>query len=67
MTAPAWAERLKSRFRAAFWVEDARGPYPAVALDRDKRPVDSVTSGFGHLLGTGRGCPGASAPARHGP
>ncbi|MFF0729918.1 glycogen debranching N-terminal domain-containing protein [Streptomyces sp. NPDC004134] len=48
-----WAERLKSRFREAFWVEDARGPYPAVALDRDKRPVDSVTSGFGHLLGTG--------------
>jgi glycogen debranching enzyme len=24
-----------------------------VALDRDGRPVDSVTSGFGHLLGTG--------------
>jgi glycogen debranching enzyme len=48
-----WAERLKSRFRAAFWVEDVRGPYPAVALDRDKRPVDSVTSAFGHLLGTG--------------
>ncbi|MEU6655685.1 glycogen debranching N-terminal domain-containing protein [Streptomyces sp. NPDC046900] len=48
-----WAERLKSRFRSAFWVEDERGPYPAVALDRDKRPADSITSGFGHLLGTG--------------
>ncbi|GAB2922329.1 glycogen debranching N-terminal domain-containing protein [Streptomyces mayteni] len=48
-----WAERLKSRFRERFWVEDEQGPYPAVALDRDKRPVDSVTSGFGHLLGTG--------------
>nr|AGS50008.1 amylo-alpha-1,6-glucosidase [uncultured bacterium esnapd26] len=34
-------------------MEDAHGPYSAVALDRDGRPVDSVTSGFGHLLGTG--------------
>ncbi|MFE3827788.1 glycogen debranching N-terminal domain-containing protein [Streptomyces sp. NPDC059092] len=48
-----WAERLRDRFRSRFWVEDERGPYPAVALDRDGRPVDSVTSGFGHLLGTG--------------
>ena len=48
-----WAERLRSRFRQRFWVRDEFGPYPAVALDRDKRPVDSVTSGFGHLLGTG--------------
>ncbi|MFJ2648389.1 glycogen debranching N-terminal domain-containing protein [Streptomyces sp. NPDC087420] len=48
-----WAERLRVNFRERFWTEDARGPYPAVALDRDKRPVDSVTSGFGHLLGTG--------------
>lgn len=48
-----WAGRLRDAFRRRFWVEDARGPYPAVALDRDKRPVDSVTSGFGHLLGTG--------------
>ncbi|WP_413752074.1 amylo-alpha-1,6-glucosidase [Streptomyces sp. R-74717] len=48
-----WAERLRDRFRSHFWVEDERGPYPAVALDREKTPVDSVTSGFGHLLGTG--------------
>jgi glycogen debranching enzyme len=48
-----WAQRLRTRFREAFWVEDARGRYPAVALDADKRPVDAVTSGFGHLLGTG--------------
>ncbi|MER8090758.1 glycogen debranching N-terminal domain-containing protein [Streptomyces sp. NPDC087532] len=48
-----WAERLSDRFRKHFWVEDERGPYPAVALDRDRKPVDSVTSGFGHLLGTG--------------
>ncbi|MFF3055331.1 glycogen debranching N-terminal domain-containing protein [Streptomyces sp. NPDC057909] len=48
-----WAERLRDRFRSHFWVEDERGPYPAVALDGDKKPVDSVTSGFGQLLGTG--------------
>ncbi|MGW6508651.1 amylo-alpha-1,6-glucosidase, partial [Streptomyces niveus] len=48
-----WAERLKRRFRETFWVEDETGRYPAVALDAAKRPVDSVTSGFGHLLGTG--------------
>ncbi|HET6353495.1 glycogen debranching N-terminal domain-containing protein [Streptomyces sp.] len=48
-----WAEQLACRFRMRFWVEDAHGPYPAVALDRDGRPADSVTSGFGHLLGTG--------------
>ncbi|WP_250300005.1 glycogen debranching N-terminal domain-containing protein [Streptomyces sp. A 4/2] len=48
-----WAARLRVRFRESFWVEDASGRYPAVALDADKRPVDAVTSGFGHLLGTG--------------
>ncbi|MDG9710828.1 amylo-alpha-1,6-glucosidase [Streptomyces sp. DH10] len=49
----AWAERLAARFRDRFWVSDEHGPYPAVALDGDGKPVDSVTSGFGHLLGTG--------------
>lgn len=49
----AWAERLAARFRDRFWVTDERGPYPAVALDGDGKPVDSVTSGYGHLLGTG--------------
>lgn len=48
-----WAERLADRFRKHFWVQDAHGPYPAVALDGDGRPADAVTSGFGHLLGTG--------------
>ncbi|MER7968220.1 glycogen debranching N-terminal domain-containing protein [Streptomyces sp. NPDC096080] len=48
-----WAEDLAERFRARFWVEDERGRYPAVALDGEGLPVDSVTSGFGHLLGTG--------------
>ncbi|MFC4496516.1 glycogen debranching N-terminal domain-containing protein [Streptomyces ovatisporus] len=48
-----WAERLKSRFRDRFWVEDAQGPYPAIALGSDKQPLDAVTSNMGHLLGTG--------------
>ncbi|HEY6740277.1 MAG TPA: glycogen debranching N-terminal domain-containing protein [Actinopolymorphaceae bacterium] len=48
-----WAEKLAERFRAAFWVEDERGRYPALALDADKAPVDAVASNMGHLLGTG--------------
>jgi glycogen debranching enzyme len=48
-----WAEELRARFRARFWVEDARGAFPAIALDGDKQPVASVTSNIGHLLGTG--------------
>lgn len=48
-----WAERLADRFRDRFWVTDEHGAYPAVALDGEGEPVDSVTSGFGHLLGTG--------------
>ena len=49
----AWAAALAQRFRAAFWVRDEQGPYPAVALDGQGRAVDSVTSNLGHLLGTG--------------
>jgi glycogen debranching enzyme len=45
-----YATRLAEAFRAAFWVD---GGYPALALDRDKRPVDSLTSNIGHLLDTG--------------
>ncbi|TCC00692.1 amylo-alpha-1,6-glucosidase [Micromonospora zingiberis] len=48
-----WATRLAARFRAAYWVDGPHGPQPALALDRDKRPVDSLTSNIGHLLGTG--------------
>jgi hypothetical protein len=48
-----WAARLKARFHETFWVQDAAGAYPAIALDADKRPVDTVTSNIGHLLGTG--------------
>ncbi|MCE7004231.1 hypothetical protein LWC34_15505 [Kibdelosporangium philippinense] len=48
-----WAERLKERFRATFWVQDASGRYPAIALDGDKKPIIGATSNMGHLLGTG--------------
>ncbi len=48
-----WAHELRDRFRARFWVEDAQGRYPAIALDREGRAVDGVTSNMGHLLGTG--------------
>ncbi|MFI7605431.1 glycogen debranching N-terminal domain-containing protein [Micromonospora sp. NPDC049366] len=48
-----YADRLARRFRSAFWVDGPHGPQPALALDRDKRPVDSLTSNIGHLLGTG--------------
>ncbi len=46
-----YATALADRFRRSFWV--AGGRYPALALDRDKRPVDALTSNIGHLLGTG--------------
>lgn len=49
----AWASRLAGAFRERFWVSDEAGAYPAIALDAHKRPVDSVTSNMGHLLGTG--------------
>jgi len=45
----AWAARLATVFRESFWVNG----YPALALDASKRPVDSLTSNIGHLLGTG--------------
>jgi len=48
-----WAADLRARFAAAFWVETPEGRYPAVALDRHKRPVDTLTSNIGHLIGTG--------------
>jgi glycogen debranching enzyme len=48
-----WAAGLRDRFRDAFWVEDRAGRYPAIALDGAARPVDTVTSNIGHLLGTG--------------
>ncbi|HEV6953319.1 MAG TPA: glycogen debranching N-terminal domain-containing protein [Promicromonospora sp.] len=48
-----WAADLRARFAEAYWVQTPEGRYPAVALDRNKRPVDTLTSNIGHLLGTG--------------
>ncbi len=54
----AFAERLESQarelrasFRRDFWMPE-RGCH-AMALDGDKRPVDSLTSNIGHLLWSG--------------
>lgn len=47
----AAATRLAQRFDEAFWLED-RQTY-ALALDRDKEPVDSLCSNIGHLLWAG--------------
>lgn len=49
----AWAADLAERFRAAFWIDDPNGAYPAIALDSAKHPVDGPASNMGHLLGTG--------------
>jgi glycogen debranching enzyme len=46
------AEELRTRFDEAFWVEK-RGGYYALALDREKQPVDSLCSNIGHLLWSG--------------
>ncbi len=46
------AAALRERFNEAFWCE-SRGGYYALALDADKRPVDSLTSNIGHLLWSG--------------
>src|ERR687887_112310 len=46
------AEELRARFDEAFWVEE-RGGFYALALDGDKRRVDSLCSNIGHLLWSG--------------
>ena len=48
-----FAVGLSERFRARFWVDDADGAYPAMALEDDGTAVDSLSSNIGHLLGTG--------------
>jgi glycogen debranching enzyme len=45
------AAELKRRFSEDFWLPE-RGFF-ALALDGDKRPVDSLTSNIGHLLWSG--------------
>jgi glycogen debranching enzyme len=57
----SWAARLRERFNERFWVTTVEGTYPAIALDRDGRAVDTLTSNIGHLLGTGIVGPEAEA------
>jgi glycogen debranching enzyme len=45
------AETLKLKFNQSFWIESKK--HYAVALDKDKRQVDSLTSNIGHLLWSG--------------
>ncbi|MET0727764.1 MAG: glycogen debranching N-terminal domain-containing protein [Acidimicrobiales bacterium] len=45
------AQELRRRFNEDFWLDD-EGTY-ALGLDRDKRPIDAVTSNVGHCLWTG--------------
>ncbi|MBA3475400.1 MAG: hypothetical protein H0T10_01440, partial [Actinobacteria bacterium] len=46
------AAELRTRFDEAYWIE-GRGGFYALALDADKRPVDSLCSNLGHLLWSG--------------
>ena len=58
------AERLKTRFEAAFWCEDL-GTY-ALALDGAKDPCRVRTSNAGHVLFAGLADPARAARVAHG-
>ena len=47
----AKAAALKVAFNRDFWLEDRQ--WFAIGLDRDKAPIDSLTSNMGHCLWTG--------------
>ncbi|MFC4775834.1 glycogen debranching N-terminal domain-containing protein [Paenibacillus sp. GCM10023252] len=49
------AGQLKERFEQSFWMEEEQ--YYAIALDKDKRQVESVTSNPGHILMSGLAAP----------
>ncbi|HMJ01074.1 MAG TPA: glycogen debranching N-terminal domain-containing protein [Gaiellaceae bacterium] len=46
------ADELRERFDEAFW-SDGRGGFYVLALDGEKRQVDSLCSNIGHLLWSG--------------
>jgi glycogen debranching enzyme len=46
------ADELRERFNERFWVAERNGYY-ALALDGEKKPVDSLCSNIGHLLWSG--------------
>lgn len=47
-----WAEQLRARFRAQFWVERDGTRFPAMALDAQGRPFETLVSDIGQLIGT---------------
>ncbi|WP_139991895.1 amylo-alpha-1,6-glucosidase [Paenibacillus paridis] len=49
------AELLRERFERDFWMEDEQ--FYAIALDKEKKRVDSVTSNAGHILMSGIASP----------
>ncbi len=57
-----WANRLRSAFRAEFWVEDRAGGRPAMARLGDGRLVPHLAGGAAHLLDTGLLGSGTLAP-----
>lgn len=48
----AWAARLRTRFREAFWTCGGAGRRPATALDRHGAPLDRIGAELAELLGT---------------
>ena len=48
-----YAAELRARFAEKFWTTDELGPYPVLALDGRKNPVDAPASNMGHLLASG--------------
>ncbi len=48
-----YAAALQARFAEKFWTSDDLGPYPVLALDGRKTPVDAPASNMGHLLASG--------------
>jgi glycogen debranching enzyme len=47
------AEQVRARFVERLAMEDELGPFWAMGLDADKRPIETVTSNPGHALWTG--------------
>ncbi|WP_413317674.1 glycogen debranching N-terminal domain-containing protein [Agrococcus sp. 1P02AA] len=47
-----WAQRMRERFRADFWVKGEQTRFPAMALDADGIRLPTLVSDIGHLVGT---------------
>ncbi|MFI8965271.1 glycogen debranching N-terminal domain-containing protein [Streptomyces sp. NPDC053493] len=57
-----WAEALRARFRARFWLDDPAGGRPVLALLPDGRPLPHPGGWAAHLLDTGLTAAGRPAP-----